>query len=73
MKINFFLILAGGLLSYSCETETENVRNVQSINIKNIDTYIIDSCEYIGYMNVGNGDVLTHKGNCKYCLKRQKL
>lgn len=29
----------------------------------------IDSCEYlVGWW--GNATVMTHKGNCKYCLKR---
>lgn len=29
----------------------------------------IDSCEYL-YGDWGNSYVLTHKGNCKYCLKK---
>ena len=35
-------------------------------------TYTIDSCEYIGSIHGSNGDVLTHKGNCKFCIKRNK-
>ena len=35
-----------------------------------IEIYVIDSCEYIGSVHGGNSDVLAHKGNCKYCLKR---
>lgn len=31
--------------------------------------YIIDNCEYIGGIYNGYGDFLTHKGNCKYCIK----
>lgn len=35
--------------------------------------YIIDSCEYIGYIGYGSGDIITHKGNCRFCKKcRQK-
>lgn len=34
-------------------------------------TYIIDSCEYIGYMYMGNY-TLTHKGNCRFCAERRK-
>lgn len=30
----------------------------------------IDSCEYIGYLGGTYSDVLTHKGNCKFCLDR---
>lgn len=31
----------------------------------------IDSCEYL-YGDWGNATVLTHKGNCKYCIARSK-
>lgn len=33
--------------------------------------YIIDSCEYIN-RGVYGGDVLVHKGNCKFCAERRK-
>jgi hypothetical protein len=36
-----------------------------------ISTIIIDSCEYIGYMVGSNSDVLTHKGNCRFCEARK--
>ncbi len=32
--------------------------------------YIIDSCEYIGSLKGYNSDVLSHKGNCKFCTER---
>ena len=35
-------------------------------------TYIIDSCEYVGYAAGSQGDYLAHKGNCKYCAERRK-
>ena len=35
-------------------------------------TYILDSCEYIGYLGFGNADVLTHKGNCRFCQERRQ-
>ena len=35
-------------------------------------TYIIDSCEYIGFLGFGNCDVLAHKGNCRFCKKRRQ-
>lgn len=34
-------------------------------------TYVIDSCEYIGWLS-GYSSVLAHKGNCKYCEERRK-
>ena len=33
--------------------------------------YTIDSCEYIN-RGVYGGDVLVHKGNCKFCAERRK-
>jgi hypothetical protein len=31
----------------------------------------VDSCEYL-FGNWGYATVLTHKGNCKFCLERNK-
>ena len=33
---------------------------------------VIDSCEYLVYKRAGHVESLSHKGNCKYCLKRGK-
>jgi hypothetical protein len=49
------------------------VKTPQEYKIDNYEiiTYVIDSCEYIGYISSGcPASVLTHKGNCKYCLLR---
>ena len=35
-------------------------------------TYIIDSCEYIGYLGFGNCDIIAHKGNCRFCKERRQ-
>ena len=35
-----------------------------------IEILTIDSCEYI-FGPWGNATVLTHKGNCKFCLNRK--
>ena len=35
-------------------------------------TYIIDSCEYFGVLDCGNGNFLTHKGNCRFCAERNR-
>ena len=36
-------------------------------------TYIIDSCEYLGYLGFGNCDILAHKGNCRFCKERDSI
>ena len=33
---------------------------------------VIDDCEYIAYKRTGHIESLAHKGNCKYCLNRNK-
>lgn len=37
---------------------------------RDVYVYVIDSCEYVGYIKAYRSDFLTHKGNCKYCAKR---
>lgn len=56
-----------------CETENVQVENTRAIiSGCNIQIYIIDSCEYLGHIYGGNGDMITHKGNCKFCAERSK-
>ena len=61
----------------SCNESKEDIDQKKIYAIKNqsiINDWIIvleyDSCEYL-YGPGGYGAVLTHKGNCKYCLKRK--
>ena len=35
-------------------------------------TYIVDSCEYIGYVAGSQYDYLAHKGNCRFCKERMQ-
>lgn len=37
-----------------------------------LNSYIIDSCEYLGTMSGGGNDILTHKGNCKNPIHKNK-
>lgn len=64
------LVLTIGIL-LGCESRNVNITTTDfSIEGRVIKTYIIDSCEYIGTVHNNNSDILTHKGNCKYCIKR---
>lgn len=47
----------------------DKIQTIDGTGIRNIRLYIIDSCEYIGHINNWH-DVLTHKGNCKFCKER---
>ncbi len=48
----------------------DKIEAVDGSGIRNVRLYVIDSCEYIGHINAFNSDVLTHKGNCKFCAER---
>ena len=76
MKKVILITLLIGMIS-SCTTNEERERlerdypivgkitSADGIGDRNIRTYLIDSCEYVGYINMTNSDILTHKGNCK--------
>lgn len=67
-------LLVLSLLLLSCETRNATVETTTTtISGRDIDLYIIDSCEYIGKVTGAQSDFLTHKGNCKYCTERKKL
>ena len=60
---------------FFCGCESKNVaveETITKISGRPISIYIIDSCEYIGNVYGGHGDMITHKGNCKYCVERSK-
>ncbi len=57
-----------------CETANVEITNTQyQISGRQLNLYVIDSCEYLGRVNGGQSDIITHKGNCKYCTERQKV
>lgn len=67
------LMLLIAFVITGCETKNAETRSTDiTINGADITIYIIDSCEYIGYIHKSNADYLTHKGNCKYCAQRNK-
>lgn len=53
---------------YSNRPVVQNTPEVHS----DLKIYEIDSCEYIGILMGNNRDVITHKGNCKFCTARNK-
>lgn len=56
----------------ACETKNATVEDtIIRLNGAPVQFYIIDSCEYLGYVAGPYGDYLTHKGNCKYCAARK--
>lgn len=81
--MKYIIILITTLLLISCDTTEitkrktypviDGINNGRDIdNITHIRLYVIDSCEYIGDVNGSYTDFLTHKGNCKFCINRNK-
>ena len=33
----------------------------------------VDSCQYLGHLGNSSSDFLAHKGNCKYCHRRDSV
>lgn len=66
------LIISITIIFYSCESKNVSKNSTDIIiDGSHISTYIIDSCEYIGNVYNGSASYLSHKGNCKFCLKRK--
>lgn len=65
----FAYVLFATIILCGCEKDGKVISTLNSIDIK---TYVIDECEYIGSVTGGNRDILTHKGNCKFCAERNK-
>lgn len=76
MKPTFLLISAMLLTILSCGPDEVNThRKITDFVVKEGKAPLIivdvDSCEYL-LGAWGNATVLTHKGNCKFCLQRNK-
>jgi len=61
------IILFAALFSCTNAPKEEELYNIYppiKVEQRTMYVYVIDSCEYIGYL-YGSGAILTHKGNCK--------
>ena len=63
-KLLLLALLA--MIMVGCENENSKSNKVDGFNI-----ITVDSCEYI-IRPYYKGGVMSHKGNCKYCLERNK-
>jgi len=79
MKNKIIYLILAAIIFYGCEKApkqeiypTINKIGVEDKSIRDIRLYVIDSCEYIGYVDMSSSDFLTHKGNCKFCAERNK-
>jgi hypothetical protein len=76
MKPTFLLISALLLTIFSCACREVNIprKDTEFVVIEDAGPLLIievDSCEYL-FGNWAYATVLTHKGNCKFCLERNK-
>lgn len=74
MKHHFIWLLC--ILFVGCHPHAESSANEPIERDGAFTIEVIDSCQYVVY-DYGVADqrvyAITHKGNCKYCLKRLKL
>lgn len=47
-------------------------KSTQPRELHGMNTYIVDSCEYVGHAIGYRTGVLAHKGNCRFCAERKK-
>ena len=66
MKKIILLALAALMMAGCAEKRT------QPIELHEMNTYIVDSCEYVGRGIGSQAGILAHKGNCKFCAERRK-
>lgn len=73
MKVmHFMLVLLAFFCLLSCTNNTKENPIKSQKDIGNfLEVLEIDSCEYISRCLGCNNGILTHKGNCKYCLTRK--
>lgn len=64
-------VLLAVVFLVGCEDKNVQINSTEiTISGRGLKTYTVDNCEYIGSIYGGSGDLLTHKGNCKFCLQR---
>lgn len=69
-EITSILVVAFCLILYACEGNVEQKSTPYKLNGGvDVEIVIIDSCEYL-LSGVGYSQMITHKGNCKFCAKR---
>lgn len=47
-------------------------KRTQPIELHEMNTYVVDSCEYVGRAIGSSAAILAHKGNCRFCAERRK-
>lgn len=47
-------------------------KSAQPKELNTLNTYIGDSCEYVGWDVGSSYGILAHKGNCRFCAERKK-
>ena len=70
------LIIIVTLALVSCAPPAPSANNSEEKRLGDFTVIVIDECEYITYSRwLGSTSgvyTITHKGNCKYCIQRNK-
>ena len=65
------MILITSIILYSCDLNVTKQSTNIKLNGSTGEIFTIDSCEYLMFHS--DTKTITHKGNCKYCIQRNKL
>jgi hypothetical protein len=72
MKKLLLALLLTGITSCSRQN-VERKETIYTVGVHDpLELIVVDGCEYL-YGDWGNATVLTHKGNCKYCVERSQI
>ena len=73
MKNRILITLILGIFIFSSCSSSVNVIDRAISGEQEYRTIVVDSCEYLTkYNGYERGYMFTHKGNCKFCLERNK-
>ena len=64
------LLALTALMMVGCDTRMPD--GTYRVSLDSYRVYVIDSCEYLGLLNSGNGNFIAHKGNCNFCKERRQ-
>lgn len=67
---SIFTVVA--ILSFAaCETKNASKYDTDiMLDGGHFQIYVLDSCEYLAHGTNASGEVIGHKGNCKFCKER---
>lgn len=71
MRRTLFIFLICSIISSCAETTLEERESYETFKGEKVKVITFDSCEYVLINPEAIGTMLSHKGNCKFCKRRE--